>query len=233
MAGKVVLHFLQTAQSYEKELEADKYIVAGREVGYDLNLGLYFDGPIERISRRHFKISKTSQGVFLTDLKSTNGTRLNREFCPAQQLFPLRNGDTIEVAKNSAFQIDVSIEQDPNATAIVPEDDISSYQIQIIPGLELYLDEEKSIFFTTIANLPKWKFTPLENNLLKYLYQHLGRTCLYYDIASDVWNYPDMPYDGIRQTVKKVRKKLTQISPGAGKRYLRTISGFGYKLVRE
>jgi len=233
MAGRVVLRFLQTDQRYEKELEIGQSIEAGKLNYCHLNLATHFDGPIERISRRHFKISKKSQGVFLTDLKSTNGTRINQELCAALQPFPLRHGDTIELAKNRAFQIDVSIEQDPNATAIVPEDDISSYQIQIIPGLELYLDEEKSIFFTTRSDLPKWKLTPLESRLLNYFCEHRGRTCLYYDIANDVWDYPDMSYDAIRHIVTKLRKKLDQLSPGAGKHYLRAINGFGYKLVRE
>jgi pSer/pThr/pTyr-binding forkhead associated (FHA) protein len=234
MTGQVVLHFRETDQIYQKELEIGKSIVAGRERGYDLSLTSYFHGPTERISRRHFKIHNASTGFFLIDLKSTNGTRINQEFCPPQQSFPLRNGDIIELAKYRNFQIDVSIEQDPHATAIVAEeDDTSSYHVQIIPGLGLYLDEETSIFFTTRADLPKWKLTPLENRLLKYFYQYRGRTCSYYDIASDVWDYPDMPYDSIRHTVTKLRKKFNLLSPGAGKHYLKTINGFGYKLVRQ
>lgn len=233
MAGRVVLHFLETGQSYWEELEIGQSIVAGREDDYDLKLRPYFHGPTQRISRRHFKICHTSTGFFLSDLDSTNGTRINQELCIAHQLYPLRHGNTIELAKYRNFQIDVSIEQDPNATEVMPENDISSYYIQIIPGLALYLDEETQIFFTTRSDLPNWKLTPYENDLLKYLYQRMGRTCSYYDIASVVWRYPDMSYDAIRHTVQKLRKKLNQLSPGAGKRYLRTINGFGYKLVRE
>jgi hypothetical protein len=233
MAGRVVLRFLQTDQRYEKELEADKSIVAGREVDerYDLNLTHYFNGHTQSISRRHFKISNTSTGFFLTDLKSTNGTHINQEVCPAQRSYPLRNGDTIELAKDRTFQIDVSIEEDPNATEIVGGDIPEG-----IPSLELYLekkDKKNPIFLIKRSDLPKWKLTSLESRLLNYFCEHRGRTCLYYDIASDVWDYPDMSYDAIRHIVRKLRQKLDQLSPGAGKHYLRAINGFGYKLVRD
>lgn len=231
MAGKVCLYFLETGQSYKEELEIGQSIVAGREWYEDLNLSTYFHGPIQRISRRHFKISNTSTGFFLTDLKSANGTRINEELCPAQRLFPLRNGDTIELAKYKNFQIDVSIEKDLNATEIV-EGDIP----EGIPSLDLYLekkDQKSPIFVLKRSDLPRWKLTSLESRLLNYFCEYRGRTCSHYNIAKDVWDYPDMPKNTITQTVTKLRKKLDQVSAGAGKHYLRTVNGFGYKLVSE
>lgn len=56
------------------------------------------------ISRKHCKISEQNRQIFVTDLKSANGTYLNREKLMPNQPYPLSNGDVIRMA-NSDFQV--------------------------------------------------------------------------------------------------------------------------------
>ena len=63
----------------------------GREEGNDIQLN------DERISRCHFKVQKDNDRLVLTDLDSTNGTKVNGVEC---QLRILRHGDLIAVGRS-------------------------------------------------------------------------------------------------------------------------------------
>ncbi|MGE0761963.1 MAG: FHA domain-containing protein [Bdellovibrionales bacterium] len=66
--------------------------VAGRESNCEI--------PLEtgRASRRHFEISRTKEGFFITDLDSANGTLLNDEALTGNQPWQLASGDVIKVS---------------------------------------------------------------------------------------------------------------------------------------
>lgn len=49
------------------------------------------------ISRKHFELSKTSQGYFVTDFDSSNGTTINSERIAANHPYPVRSGDVITI----------------------------------------------------------------------------------------------------------------------------------------
>lgn len=66
-------------------------ITIGREEGNVVQLN------DERISRFHVKIQEDDQRLFLTDLDSTNGTRVNGQSC---NLKILRFGDTISIGRS-------------------------------------------------------------------------------------------------------------------------------------
>lgn len=65
-------------------------VTVGREEGNSVQLN------DERVSRYHLKIQEDQQKFVLTDLESTNGTRVNGE---AVQLWILRPGDVISVGR--------------------------------------------------------------------------------------------------------------------------------------
>lgn len=65
-------------------------ITIGREEGNDVQLN------DERISRYHVKIQEDKGRLVITDLESTNGTRINGHVC---NLKILRTGDTISVGR--------------------------------------------------------------------------------------------------------------------------------------
>lgn len=49
------------------------------------------------ISRKHFELSKTGQGYFVTDFDSSNGTTINGEKIAANHPYPVRSGDVISI----------------------------------------------------------------------------------------------------------------------------------------
>ncbi len=66
-------------------------VTVGREEGNDVQL------RDERVSRFHLKIQEDRGEVILTDLQSTNGTRVNGE---SVQVWPLRPGDIIQIGRS-------------------------------------------------------------------------------------------------------------------------------------
>ncbi len=74
--------------------------IAGRDEACDIKI------PDKKASRKHFEISKSHSGFVVTDLGSSNGTRLNgRKISPNSSL-ALNSGDVINVASiNVRFEI--------------------------------------------------------------------------------------------------------------------------------
>lgn len=90
MAQSITLRVLQGADRGRVFHNMATPITIGREEG---NLVQLND---ERISRFHVKIQEDEGRLVVTDLDSTNGTRVNGQVC---NLKILRNGDTISVGR--------------------------------------------------------------------------------------------------------------------------------------
>lgn len=74
--------------------------VAGRETGCEI----YIDSP--HISRRHFELARTKEGFFITDLGSSNGTKVNGSRIPAHEPTKVDSGDEISIMNISmSFEI--------------------------------------------------------------------------------------------------------------------------------
>ena len=83
-----ILHGADRGKVY-KDLEPP--MTVGREEGNDIQLN------DERVSRCHFKVQRDNDRLVLTDLDSTNGTKVNGVEC---QLKILRHGDLIAVGRS-------------------------------------------------------------------------------------------------------------------------------------
>lgn len=83
-----ILHGADRGKVYES-LETP--LTIGREEGNDIQLN------DERVSRCHFKVQRDNDRLVLTDLDSTNGTKVNGVEC---QLKILRHGDLISVGRS-------------------------------------------------------------------------------------------------------------------------------------
>ena len=88
---KVTLRVLDGADRGHVYDEMDPPVTIGREDGNSVKLN------DERISRFHIKIQEDQSKLVLTDLESTNGTRVNGE---ETQLRILRFGDVISVGRS-------------------------------------------------------------------------------------------------------------------------------------
>lgn len=89
--GRVTITVLQGADRGRVYRELETPITIGREEGNTIQLN------DERVSRCHLKIQQDSDRIVLTDLDSTNGTKVNGQEC---QLRILRFGDVIGVGRS-------------------------------------------------------------------------------------------------------------------------------------
>jgi hypothetical protein len=74
-------------------------------IGRDVPEGGLFNDisfPDQRISRRHLEIRR--KGLYVEDLRTTNGTTLNAKFLEYGQVAPLRDGDLLVLAGVEAFR---------------------------------------------------------------------------------------------------------------------------------
>lgn len=83
-----ILHGADRGKVYEN---LEPPLTVGREEGNDIQLN------DERVSRCHFKVQRDNDRLVLTDLDSTNGTKVNGTEC---QLKILRHGDLIAVGRS-------------------------------------------------------------------------------------------------------------------------------------
>lgn len=83
-----ILHGADRGKVYEN---IETPLTVGREEGNNIQLN------DERVSRCHFKIQRDNDRLVLTDLDSTNGTKVNSDEC---QLKILRHGDLIAVGRS-------------------------------------------------------------------------------------------------------------------------------------
>ncbi|TWT83729.1 FHA domain-containing protein FhaA [Planctomycetes bacterium CA13] len=83
-----ILHGADRGKVYD---DLQPPLTIGREEGNDIQLN------DERVSRCHFKVQRDNDRLVLTDLDSTNGTKVNGTEC---QLKILRHGDLIAVGRS-------------------------------------------------------------------------------------------------------------------------------------
>lgn len=83
-----ILHGADRGKVYD---DLQPPMTVGREEGNDIQLN------DERVSRCHFKVQRDKDRLVLTDLDSTNGTKVNGVEC---QLKILRHGDLISVGRS-------------------------------------------------------------------------------------------------------------------------------------
>ena len=94
-----------------------------------------------------------------------------------------------------------------------------------------YFDDETKRFVVDGHPIPITYFTELEHEFLLYLYKNAERLCSYNDITQHVWQGWISSNNIISSAVGRIRRKLNKISEGAGKRYIKTRTGFGYILT--
>ncbi len=229
MTSKLYLHFLQTALQHIVLPEEET--IVGRTSSCNVDLTRYMHGNLKAVSRQHFKISYTKgEGFILVDI-SHNGTQVNDTLLTSRERRILRDGDVLKLANNDDFKIKISIDDDPDITETV-DDPSLLFLPKDEAGLGFYYDSEGSQFVVNEVPVPHEHLTKLEVALLKYFYENSGGLCTFDDIALHVWSDPGWApgNNTISRAVSNLRKKLDQVSPGAGD-YIQNIRGQGYKVI--
>lgn len=84
------ISYPNTADDEVLKLEGHLW-VAGRDPGSEIPI----DSP--HVSRKHFELARTKEGFFITDLGSSNGTKLNGNRLPPHEPTRLDSGDELKV----------------------------------------------------------------------------------------------------------------------------------------
>jgi pSer/pThr/pTyr-binding forkhead associated (FHA) protein len=132
---RLTLRIVQGADRGKVFSDIKPPITIGREEGNSIQLN------DERISRFHCKIQEDNDHLVLTDLESTNGTRVNGQDC---QLRILRYGDIISVGRSmllfgthdqiaSRVQESLTAIENPKGAKTADEDDLADFDLA--PGL--------------------------------------------------------------------------------------------------
>ena len=230
-SGRLALRFPAIDKCFEAE--SNREIVAGTSQTCDLNLRDYFSVEESKIiSRRHFKISAIAdEGYAICDLYSLNGTQVNGvPLRPGEPWF-LRAGDVIVLAGNEQLAIEVS--SDPFCdTQVLPQVDQLGSSDHPNPQQSMGLLHLASHGQFVVDGIPlaHAHLTPMEQKLLEYLYERAGRVCTYDEIIAGVWGYSKYEKtqnNTVAKLVSNLRRKLDQVSMGAGNRHIRTILGRG------
>ncbi len=82
--------YLPSGHKETLQLEGSLW-TAGRDPSCEIHV------PVEHLSRRHFDLTQTNEGFFLTDLGSSNGTLVNGNLAPAHEPIGIQSGDVITI----------------------------------------------------------------------------------------------------------------------------------------
>jgi pSer/pThr/pTyr-binding forkhead associated (FHA) protein len=155
---------LQGADRGRAYLDLKLPITIGREEGNTIQLN------DERISRFHIKVQEDNQHIILTDLESTNGTRVNGVDC---QLRILRFGDVISVGRSVllyASQEDIVGTSNENLTSSEPADGGVEASDFVVSGL--IESAERKARSRPAPGLPD-RLTPSQSAQLSELIEHV------------------------------------------------------------
>jgi len=229
MVNRFSLHFPELDVTVE--LDPRRKTVLGVSETCDIDLRRCLPGQaIRTISRRHCEISFVQdEGYLITDLNSLNGTQVNGQRLRSGEPRFLRGGDTVVLAENPGFTFRVVGNDACNTELLVPLGRAAPAPYPEPLAGQLYVAED-GYFVLDNNRIPHQHLTALEEKLLLYLYERAGRVCSYDEIVRDVWGYvkyEEIQENTVAKVVSNLRKKLDDVSPGAGMRHLRTVRGRG------
>ncbi len=118
MTKNLYLEFPEPDRKLYK-VSTDKETIAGRLDQYNLNLSEYFSGPLNRLSRTHFKIFYKNGRFIIVDT-SSHGTWVNNKRLTKNKDRSLVDGDEIMLANTNEFVIKVSIKKGTDETEPIP-----------------------------------------------------------------------------------------------------------------
>ena len=146
----------------------------------------------------------------------SNATELNGRALKKNQSVHLKDSDTIRLAGNDNFVIEVI----GTGETMVPQGDKG-----------VYFDDFRFQFMVDGKPIPDGWLTPLEKDLLRELYENAGQVCTYDKLAFNVWKSSEIGNAAITTTIRRLRKKLDKLSRGAND-YIEAIYGRGYRLQK-
>jgi len=192
-----------------------------------------------QVSRQHAKIFSSSEGIYLEDLRSKNGTHCNGQ--KITNSVKLQDGDLIQIALAQRFiflSTDATLPLDfqqlkQNGPSEFPFDssddekfklrlDRKSKRVWIYIERDLDLREEVEI--TPPLSLAQFR-------LLEELYKNQGRVISRFDLISVIWGESQalqVSIQALDALVRRLRDRLAAVDPTHS--YIVTVRGHGLRL---
>jgi DNA-binding response OmpR family regulator len=205
---------------YEGYLDGQRWMLHDNLlIGRDANC----DVPIlnRQVSRRHAKLSRTSEGVLLEDLDSKNGTHRNGKAVTGPAL--LNDGDIVQIALAQKFVF-------LSADATLPLDFDEQSRPERIEIKRLKIDKRsRRVWILDQEVLPPLSVS--QYRLLAALYENHGEIVPREKLVKDVWgeeNAIGVSEQALDALVRRLRDRLASIDPGHS--YVVTVRGHGLRL---
>ena len=190
-------------------------IIIGRGEGSDILL------PERPISRNHLRIGRDTQGYFIQDLDSKNGTFVNGQQLQSNTVYRLQDGDEIQVALCVRLLF-----VGAGATVPLSLDDIPSLSSKTA----LRLDKIQRRVWVRGREIDP-PLSLAQYRLLELLYGAGGGVVSRDDIVSTVW--PEAVGEGVSEQaidalVRRLRDRLAELDNQHD--YILTVRGHGFRL---
>ncbi len=174
--------------------------------------------PLPRISRQHAKITNTSQGYFMVDLGSRNGTFINgEEIGPVPQR--LATGDEIVLGGEVVLHFN-----DPYET-------INGKMLGRVEGV--WINPQTGAVWVDAQQVKPPLSVP-QYALLSILYQAEGKIVSRERIIAHVWSdaaSEGVSSDAVNGLIKRLRARLHEAQPN--REYIEVLRGHGLRLVQD
>lgn len=189
-------------------------LIIGREDSCEIVI------PDRQISRRHARIYLSTEGVFLEDLGSKNGTYLNSQRIVGSQ--QLHEGDEIRIAFTQTFLF-------LSADATLPLTDLPE---EFQQAFVLRLDEaSRRVWVRGVEIEPP--LSAQQFNLLAALYQKAGEVVSRDELINAVWGEVGswVTEQALDALVRRLRERINQLDPDY--EYIVTVRGHGLRLENQ
>ncbi len=189
-------------------------LIIGREDSCEIVI------PDRQISRRHARIYLSTEGVFLEDLGSKNGTYLNSQRIVGSQ--QLHEGDEIRIAFTQTFLF-------LSADATLPLTDLPE---EFQQAFVLRLDEaSRRVWVRGVEIEPP--LSAQQFNLLAALYQKADEVVSRDELINAVWGEEGdwVTEQALDALVRRLRERINQLDPDY--EYIVTVRGHGLRLENQ
>ena len=188
-----------------------KVLVIGRDDTCDIVI------PDRQISRRHAKVSNTSEGVHVEDLGSKNGTYFNNKRLLSRQ--KLEDGDAIQIGLVQTFSF-------LSSDATLPLDDLP-FSSEPAKALRLDMGAHR-VWINDVELEPSLSLSQF--TLLQALYVKQGEVVSRAEVINAVWQEaPEwVSEQALDALVRRLRERLAQVDETHD--YIVTVRGHGLRL---
>ena len=189
-------------------------LIIGRESSCDVVI------PERQVSRRHARVTPTTEGYLLEDLGSKNGTNWNGE--PLSGPIVLRDGDSFQIALAQYFTF-------LSSDATLP---LEGDEFDFFPQMTGRLRVDKRSHRVWIGNrevLPALSMSQFK--MLEVLYENQGRVVSRQKLIETIWGTDEAIHvtdQAMDAMVRRLRDRLSLLD--ADHNYIATVRGHGLRL---